>query len=733
MTLDQLQRFDQYPHRETFARITHWDISIPSNKHQIEGRITGGSANLDGNSAVRRSCSLTLACPSDFITDDIWLNYNTSLTNRFRLEVGLTNFNLLDENFETINILENGIIDNTILDLRKLETILEGTTLILSDVDGDLDGHPNVTYDQDRQIFWFDLGEYVCSSYSVSQSTNSLTINISGKDKMCLLNGEIGGKIESTVDFGTFDQVAEDNTIINTKIPVDEIIREAVHHYGQIPYEDIEIEDIPFHGRILKEYRYDKPLYLFRNPIGEQFMYNLGTFNGEQEVQLEDETMAALQSLSNDYFDKTIPELESATHSVYLNGVEYKLHRIDFGETAGYEQTPLVYPGELIAKPGETITTSVLDKIKNMLGDYEYFFKTNGKFRFQKRATAYAYQDNPSEAEEELYTFPEGKIMFTAFNTTPQISNVRNDFSIWGSRKGVGGADIAIHGRFAIQEKPKTYEAFVIEDEEKENFKTKYGVELTSQGGHSVKDTDGGGWREVLYQMAKDYYAYSRIPRYVADNEDVITKYQPYFTDMLGFWRQIYCPVDNENEKVTGIKYDSEGWNVNVNQAPHLLNFCIEFFGLDYPEYSKYSIDKIGYRPDVSNDSSVGAIQYPAIPQIIFYDGDNAPANEENVALFKVPGLIKDMFSTSTQKRSVYDAAATLKLNKIECLENVSITSIPVFHLEPNTRVKIEGDKYLITRLTMPLTYNGTMSITASKIIETKPMEELIGASTGGK
>jgi hypothetical protein len=53
--------------------------------------------------------------------------------------------------------------------------------------------------------------------------------------------------------------------------------------------------------------------------------------------------------------------------------------------------------------------------------------------------------------------------------------------------------------------------------------------------------------------------------------------------------------------------------------------------------------------------------------------------------------------------------------------------------LEPNTRVKIEGDKYLITRLTMPLTYNGTMSITASKIIETKPMEELIGASTGGK
>jgi hypothetical protein len=233
---------------------------------------------------------LTLACPSDFIADDIWLNYNTSLTNRFRLEVGLTNFNLLDENFEAINILENGTIDNTILDLKELakKAEVEGTTLILSDVDGDLDGHPNITYDQDRQIFWFNLGEYVCSSYSVSQSTNSLTINISGKDKMCLLNGEIGGKIESTVDFGTFDQVAEDNTITNTKIPVDEIIKEAVHHYGQIPYEDIEIEDIPTHGRILKEYRYDKPLYLFRKPEikdgKETFDYIFGTFDGKQEV-----------------------------------------------------------------------------------------------------------------------------------------------------------------------------------------------------------------------------------------------------------------------------------------------------------------------------------------------------------------------------------------------------------------------------------------------------------------
>jgi hypothetical protein len=35
----------------------------------------------------------------------------------------------------------------------------------------------------------------------------------------------------------------------------------------------------------------------------------------------------------------------------------------------------------LVASPGESIT-SILDKIKNMLGDYEYFYDIDGRFVF---------------------------------------------------------------------------------------------------------------------------------------------------------------------------------------------------------------------------------------------------------------------------------------------------------------------------------------------------------------
>nr|DAG21689.1 MAG TPA: hypothetical protein [Caudoviricetes sp.] len=41
----------------------------------------------------------------------------------------------------------------------------------------------------------------------------------------------------------------------------------------------------------------------------------------------------------------------------------------------------MTYAGDLIANVGETIT-SVLDKIKNMLSEYEYFYDIQGRFIF---------------------------------------------------------------------------------------------------------------------------------------------------------------------------------------------------------------------------------------------------------------------------------------------------------------------------------------------------------------
>jgi hypothetical protein len=41
----------------------------------------------------------------------------------------------------------------------------------------------------------------------------------------------------------------------------------------------------------------------------------------------------------------------------------------------------LTYAGDLISNIGESIT-SMLDKIKSMLGEYEYFYDLDGRFVF---------------------------------------------------------------------------------------------------------------------------------------------------------------------------------------------------------------------------------------------------------------------------------------------------------------------------------------------------------------
>jgi hypothetical protein len=57
-------------------------------------------------------------------------------------------------------------------------------------------------------------------------------------------------------------------------------------------------------------------------------------------------------------------------------------------------------------------------------------------------------------------------------------------------------------------------------------------------------------------------------------------------------------------------------------------------------------------------------------------------------------------------------------------VDSVSINATPIYCLEPNSRIKIfdsrtkiNGD-YIISRISLPLAYNGTMSITATKAVE---------------
>ncbi len=54
----------------------------------------------------------------------------------------------------------------------------------------------------------------------------------------------------------------------------------------------------------------------------------------------------------------------------------------------------------------------------------------------------------------------EGNRLMTAIANTPVLTNVKNDYSVWGHRKTLSGTDVPIHARYAIERKPKRYKAF---------------------------------------------------------------------------------------------------------------------------------------------------------------------------------------------------------------------------------------------------------------------------------
>jgi hypothetical protein len=80
-----LRKLDNTKNKTIFARITA--LTFQENPIEtIEGRVTQGSVNIDGSSAVRRTCSLTMVAQDVKYNDYYW-----GLNTKFKLEIGVEN------------------------------------------------------------------------------------------------------------------------------------------------------------------------------------------------------------------------------------------------------------------------------------------------------------------------------------------------------------------------------------------------------------------------------------------------------------------------------------------------------------------------------------------------------------------------------------------------------------------------------------------------------------------
>lgn len=694
---DFLKQLDQHNNKTVYIRITALNQQeIPV--EQIEGKATGGNINIQGNSAVRRTCSITLAVldTETEITDVYW-----AFKNKFKLEIGL----------------KNEINSN----------------------------YPD--------IVWFKQGIFVVNNFSKRRGTTNLNISISGQDKMCLLNGTLGGALPHETDFGTLETEDENGNILIKKIPIYDIIKNAILTYAQERPENIVI-NVDSIGYELLEYRGDTPMYLLLDSSNNKKIYNNVFIENIKDIIGEEYSISEEEKIENEkplfkYYSLNTLDLEynsNADHSEYNSGAY--VAKIEYGETAGYHQIPLVYNDDLILKIGEPIT-SMLDKIKNMLGNYEYFYDVDGRFIFQKKKTYVQELFNPMNGEPNTplatatpysYRFDDYKL-FTAISNSPKVNNIKNDYSVWGTRKSINGSNLPIHVRYAIDNKPLRYESLAWKDAEtKEEIVSgnvvyatfQYKLQNTIDGGKDVKRRD---YRELIYQMALDYLQFGEHKDYLnmlkKYNSKLVkngkTGYEPYYIDLQGYWRQLYNPNVIYDELTGQEFYDENGydnsgskafWNKKIHTDPNGLVFWFEL--LDLNNYNDYSVKKIGLRTKTDNQNTTTGIFYKDTPEALFvYNGETIKNVDNTYTPLQLNQNMEDLFSRSAQGVSAIQRFNDLLYEHTSLNETLSITSIPIYYLQPNTRIYVEGEgDCTLDSITYQLTHNGTMNLNCTKIIK---------------
>lgn len=652
-----LKLIDNQHLQEQFAKITVLDW-LENPIQDIQGIITGGNLNLDGKSAIRRTCNLNVYVYEEEYFGVTNIDNLISLNKKVRLEIGYIN-----------------------------------TTNQYTEYD----------------IIWFPQGVFVITNPSISHSTSGTSISLQLKDKMCLLNGECGGVIPASTQFDEYETIDENGNWVIRKPVIHQIIREVVNHFGGEQLGKIIISDIDTRIKKVMKWVGNTPVYL----INDEGNYIMTT---------------------------NYAEAQNKAYTMF-----------EYGEDVGYIYTDFVYPKELIGDAGSTVCT-ILDSIKNLLGNYEYFYDIDGNFIFQEVKNYL----NTSQAKVELdkltkdnyiVDMSKGKVVYnfdnsnliTSYSNSPQYSMIKNDFIVWGLKENANGNEMPIRYHLAIDSKPKvgnTYQCFFYIDPDDGLTKAKRPIiyrnftELNKNAGvagvfYMTEDTgiiytwNGQGYEPYTTGLTEITTKDWRTELYLqgAQAEPLGTNSNYYYTELLNEWPKLYDVEAGE-------------YHPEVLKTPSDIDFFLDFID-STAAISQFSISNIGRRTIVINDNDINCVFEPDIPDFILIelgkddtDDKRIECEDKGQKYIQVDSSVYSMLTGGGSSNSAYQRVRELLYQHTSYNESITLQAIPIYHLEPNIRIGVRdiesnifGD-YMVSSISIPLAPTGTMSISATRALE---------------
>ena len=578
----------------------------------VQSKVMSGNLNLDGKSAVRRTCNLTMFVEERTL-DLTDVRHLFSINKKVQLEVGLLNI---------------------------------------------------TSYYKEHDILWFLLGTFVITNPSISHSGGGVTLSLSLKDKMAMLNGDCGGVIPASTVFHLYDTL-EDGQYVTKRPTIVQIIRELVNHFGGEQLGKIIISDLDTRVKRVVKWTGNTPLYL----LEETHQYTCDA----SEI--------------------------SGTYKEY-----------NYGDDVGFVYSDFFYPGELIANAGATVC-SVLDQIKNTLGNFEYFYDVFGNFIFQEvknylntsKSTVDLNKINNGEyivdrgKGKAQYVFDDSKLI-TSYSNAPQYQMIKNDFIVWGVRESATGAKLPIRFHLSIDKKPPISSSEVLCTFEMGEDGIERVVKVGE--GESISVTD---WRTELYLAG------------VRAEQNLSTHVDTYWASLKNEWPKLYDLRKGE-------------FREEVQKYPGDIDYYLDFIDSG-AAISELNVSNIGRRTKVITDDKVNCLFEPEIPNYILIEtGEGASefrdeCDRKGQSYVQVSSAIYSKLATGGTKNSAFNLIKDLLYQYTNYNESITVQTLPIYFLEPNIRITvrdpesgINGD-YMINSMSIPLDISGTMSLSCSRAL----------------
>ena len=664
---DFLAEVDNLQIREQYVKLTllNWDENPIQ---EIQGLITGGNGNIDGKSAMRRTCNLSAYIPHENYSNITNINNLFSINKKIYIEIGFKN---------TLNKYK------------------------------------------EYPIIWFPQGLYMIGSASMNHSASGVNLSLQLKDKMCLLNGDCGGKLPASTQFDEYETIDENGNWSVERPTIVQIIREAVHHWGGEQLGKIIISDLDTRVKMAMRWIGSTPLYFIRD--------------GENRI------------LTTDY-------------SKAQKAEDCQLY--EYGQDVGFIFTDFTYPNELVEGAGSSVVT-VLDKIKGVLPNYEYFYDIYGNFVWQEIKnyfnTTQATVDLQAMKNEDYivdqskgkraYDFTNSKLI-NSYANTPQFNKIKNDFVVWGIRKTALGNTVPIRYHLAIDSKPTTgniYEVFMYEDPMDGLVKAKAPIKFQTINNFPEKGAAGVFYyaediKQIFYWDTESYISLSntelrkvqttdwRTELYlqgaIAEPLGVESNY--YYAELNAEWPKLYDICSNSYVNDKGETIYTGTFKPEVLKYPSNIDYWLDFIDSN-AAISELSISNIGRRTHVVNSNDINCVFEPQIPDyVIIKEGvdaaeKRAECEARDQKFIQVDEAVYDMLAVGGIPNGAFTEIKNLLYEYTNYNETIQIQFLPIYHLEPNIRIgvydkdsNISGD-YMINSISLPLAISGTMSISATR------------------